>query len=141
MFNGSIPIVLDTLKQHYFIDRDGKSFRYVLNFMRTGKLVLPERFDDHEALLEEAKYYELDGMVQQLEEILNVRQKRFKPDSLVSCDQKSAEYVASSSTSTSTDPTNDSIQIEDTGKSICSNSSTSTATNCTNEAQSDLKSA
>ncbi len=69
MFNGSIPIVLDTLKQHYFIDRDGKLFRYVLNFMRTGRLSLPLSFDDFDSLLEEAKYYEIDLMVKQIEEI------------------------------------------------------------------------
>lgn len=67
MFNGTIPIVLDTLKQHYFIDRDGKSFRYVLNFMRTGHLSLPRNFDDFETLLEEAKYYQLSEMVKQIE--------------------------------------------------------------------------
>lgn len=37
MFNGSIPIVLDSLKQHYFIDRDGKMFRHVLNFLREDR--------------------------------------------------------------------------------------------------------
>ncbi len=67
MFNGTIPIVLDTLKQHYFIDRDGKAFRYVLNFMRTGRLSLPVNFDDFETLIEEAKYYQLAEMVKQLE--------------------------------------------------------------------------
>lgn len=67
MFNGTIPIVLDTLKQHYFIDRDGKAFRYILNFMRTGKLSLPLNFDDFETLVEEAKYYQLDEMVKQIE--------------------------------------------------------------------------
>lgn len=77
MFNGSIPIVLDTLKQHYFIDRDGKSFRYVLNFMRSGRVILPERYDDYETLLDEAKYYELDLMVKQLEDLIHSR-KKFK---------------------------------------------------------------
>ena len=43
MFSGGIPIVLDTLKQHYFIDRDGEYFQYV------------------DLLLEEAKYFELPG--------------------------------------------------------------------------------
>ena len=66
MFNGALPIVLDTLKQHYFIDRDGKSFRYVLNFMRTGRLSLPLNYDDYESLLEEATFYELDSMVKQI---------------------------------------------------------------------------
>ncbi|CAG2109109.1 unnamed protein product [Medioppia subpectinata] len=40
MFNGSIPIVLDSLKQHYFIDRDGKMFRHILNFLRTNSLII-----------------------------------------------------------------------------------------------------
>jgi len=78
MFNGTIPIVLDTLKQHYFIDRDGKLFRFVLNFMRTGRVVLPQSFDDYDALLEEAKYYEIDSMCKQIDEIIQKQQKKFK---------------------------------------------------------------
>ncbi len=68
MFNGTLPIVLDSLKQHYFIDRDGKLFRYVLNFLRTGSLNLPEMFDDYESLLIEAKYYKLEDMVHKIEQ-------------------------------------------------------------------------
>lgn len=44
LFDGSEPIVLDSLKQHYFIDRDGLMFRYILNFLRTSKLLLPDDF-------------------------------------------------------------------------------------------------
>ena len=44
LFDGSEPIVLDSLKQHYFIDRDGLMFRYILNFLRTCKLLLPDDF-------------------------------------------------------------------------------------------------
>jgi hypothetical protein len=73
MFNGTVPIVLDSLKQHYFIDRDGKLFRHVLNFMRTGYVSLPSAFDDHEGLLVEARFYELNEMVRQLEQILEGR--------------------------------------------------------------------
>jgi len=59
LFNGSIPIVLDSLKQHYFIDRDGKMFRHILNFMRNSKLSLPDNFTDIDLLLEEARYFEI----------------------------------------------------------------------------------
>lgn len=40
----------------------------MLNFMRTGRLVLPVNFDDYDTLIAEAKFYELDEMVKQLEE-------------------------------------------------------------------------
>jgi hypothetical protein len=68
MFNGTIPIVLDTLKQHYFIDRDGKTFRHILNYMRTNRLVLPENFNNFESLMDEAKYYELEALCKLIEE-------------------------------------------------------------------------
>nr|XP_054366311.1 BTB/POZ domain-containing protein KCTD1 isoform X2 [Mirounga angustirostris] len=44
LFDGTEPIVLDSLKQHYFIDRDGQMFRYILNFLRTSKLLIPDDF-------------------------------------------------------------------------------------------------
>ena len=59
LFNGSIPIVLDSLKQHYFIDRDGGMFRHILNFMRNSKLLIPENFSDLDLLLEEARYFDI----------------------------------------------------------------------------------
>ncbi|PVD20315.1 hypothetical protein C0Q70_18469 [Pomacea canaliculata] len=69
MFNGNIPIVLDTLKQHYFIDRDGKLFRYILNYLRSQRLIVPERFDEYEQLYEEARFYELAGLLRELEAV------------------------------------------------------------------------
>ena len=59
LFNGSIPIVLDSLKQHYFIDRDGGMFRHILNFMRNSRLLIPENFADLDLLLEEARYFDI----------------------------------------------------------------------------------
>jgi len=69
MFSGGIPIVLDTLKQHYFIDRDGGMFRHILNFMRTGRPILPENFQHVNLLLEEAKYFDLPELVSYLESL------------------------------------------------------------------------
>lgn len=51
LFNGTEPIVLDSLKQHYFIDRDGEIFRYILSFLRTSKLLLPDDFKVREAIV------------------------------------------------------------------------------------------
>nr|XP_013189068.1 unnamed protein product [Amyelois transitella] len=60
MFNGTIPIVLDTLKQHYFIDRDGEMFRHILNFLRNKKLLLPQDFKQVELLLTESQYFDIE---------------------------------------------------------------------------------
>uniref|UniRef100_A0AAR5PPA0 BTB domain-containing protein n=1 Tax=Dendroctonus ponderosae TaxID=77166 RepID=A0AAR5PPA0_DENPD len=75
LFNGSIPIVLDSLKQHYFIDRDGGMFRHILNFMRNSKLLIPENFQDLDLLLEEARYFDIPPMVRQLEQMKKDRVK------------------------------------------------------------------
>ncbi|XP_076262974.1 BTB/POZ domain-containing protein twz isoform X2 [Rhynchophorus ferrugineus] len=75
LFNGSIPIVLDSLKQHYFIDRDGGMFRHILNFMRNSKLLIPENFQDLDLLLEEARYFDIPPMVRQLEQMKRDRIK------------------------------------------------------------------
>uniref|UniRef100_A0A5F8GLU4 Potassium channel tetramerization domain containing 15 n=1 Tax=Monodelphis domestica TaxID=13616 RepID=A0A5F8GLU4_MONDO len=56
-----------SLKQHYFIDRDGEIFRYVLSFLRTSKLLLPDDFKDFSLLYEEARYYQLQPMVRELD--------------------------------------------------------------------------
>ncbi|XP_074028081.1 BTB/POZ domain-containing protein Tiwaz isoform X2 [Leptinotarsa decemlineata] len=75
LFNGSIPIVLDSLKQHYFIDRDGGMFRHILNFMRNSRLLIPENFQDLDLLLEEAKYFDISPMVRHLEQMKKDRIK------------------------------------------------------------------
>ncbi|XP_076683314.1 BTB/POZ domain-containing protein twz [Andrena cerasifolii] len=75
LFNGSIPIVLDSLKQHYFIDRDGGMFRHILNFMRNSRLLLPDNFADLDLLLEEARYFDIAPMCRQLEQMKKERMK------------------------------------------------------------------
>ncbi|XP_025030659.1 BTB/POZ domain-containing protein KCTD15 isoform X2 [Python bivittatus] len=81
LFNGTEPIVLDSLKQHYFIDRDGEIFRYILSFLRTSKLLLPEDFKDFSLLYEEAKYYQLQPMIKELERWKQEKEQRkhFQP--------------------------------------------------------------
>ena len=67
MFNGNIPIILDSLKQHYFIDRDGSIFRHILNFLRAQRLQLPSDFRDWQLLLDEARFYDIAPMVVEIE--------------------------------------------------------------------------
>jgi hypothetical protein len=47
-----VPIILDSLKQHYFIDRDDQMFRQILNFLCVGLLAFPKNFDETDLLLE-----------------------------------------------------------------------------------------
>ena len=50
----------------FFIDRDGTHFRYVLNYLRTGKLTLPEDATFLKELQEEAEFYQIQGMLDEL---------------------------------------------------------------------------
>uniref|UniRef100_A0A8C6S869 BTB domain-containing protein n=1 Tax=Neogobius melanostomus TaxID=47308 RepID=A0A8C6S869_9GOBI len=68
LFDGTEPIVLDSLKQHYFIDRDGPMFRYILNFLRTSRLLLPEDFKEFSLLYEEARFFELAPLQAELDQ-------------------------------------------------------------------------
>ena len=50
----------------FFIDRDGTHFRYILNYLRTGKLALPKDATFVKELLEEAEFYQIQGMIDEL---------------------------------------------------------------------------
>uniref|UniRef100_A0A8C3ANU8 Potassium channel tetramerization domain containing 1 n=1 Tax=Cyclopterus lumpus TaxID=8103 RepID=A0A8C3ANU8_CYCLU len=67
LFEGTEPIVLDSLKQHYFIDRDGPMFRYILNFLRTSKLLIPDDFKEYSLLYEEAGFFQLTPLQAELQ--------------------------------------------------------------------------
>ena len=53
---------------HYLIDRDGETFRYVLNFLRCGRLVLPDGFQEYELLKCEADFFELEQLKRAIQE-------------------------------------------------------------------------
>ena len=50
----------------YFIDRDGTHFRYILNYLRTGKLVAPPDPTVREELEVEAEFYQIRGLLDEL---------------------------------------------------------------------------
>ena len=50
----------------YFIDRDGTHFRYILNYLRTGQLVVPEDKIVRRELLNEAEFYQVQGIIDEL---------------------------------------------------------------------------
>ncbi|KAL9951569.1 hypothetical protein ACROYT_G044253 [Oculina patagonica] len=50
----------------YFIDRDGTHFRYILNYLRTGQLIVPEDKIVRKELLAEAEFYQVQGIINEL---------------------------------------------------------------------------
>ena len=50
----------------FFIDRDGTHFRFILNYLRTGKLTLPEGATFLKELEEEAEFYQIQGIIDEL---------------------------------------------------------------------------
>ncbi|KAL9954735.1 hypothetical protein ACROYT_G042308 [Oculina patagonica] len=50
----------------FFIDRDGTHFRFILNYLRTGKLTLPEGASFLKELEEEAEFYQIQGIIDEL---------------------------------------------------------------------------
>ena len=64
MFTGrsKTPVLRDS-KGKFFIDRDGVLFRYILDYLRNQKLVLPENFSEKERLRAESIYFELGEML------------------------------------------------------------------------------
>ncbi len=58
MFGGYLPSAQDS-NGNYFIDRDGKMFRYVLLFLRSSKLLLPDDFQELDLLDAEADFFQI----------------------------------------------------------------------------------
>merc|ERR1719369_2306908 len=67
MFNGTKTVIFDEGEKHYFIDRDGQHFRYILNFCRYGRLLLPDDFKELDLLHEEAVFYEIEPLITAIE--------------------------------------------------------------------------
>ena len=55
----------------FFIDRDGTHFRFILNYLRTGKLTLPEGATFLKELQEEAEFYQIQGMLMELKSLMS----------------------------------------------------------------------
>lgn len=68
MFSGRRPVAKDS-RGNFFIDRDGPMFRYVLNFLRSSKLNLPDNFQEFDQLAEEADFYQIPRLMDALNKI------------------------------------------------------------------------
>ena len=69
MFSGRYQLITSPVDQSIFIDRDGTHFRYILNYLRDHNCCLPSNPEIRQELLAEAKYYQLDQLILQLESI------------------------------------------------------------------------
>ncbi|MED6186590.1 FH protein interacting protein fip2 [Stylosanthes scabra] len=58
MFSGRHTLSLDSDKGYVFVDRDGKHFRHILNWLRDGVVATLED-SEYTELLREVEYYQL----------------------------------------------------------------------------------
>ena len=68
MFSGRHE-VQTTEDGSFFIDRDGTYFRFILNYLRNGELILPDGATFLKELEAEAKFYQLQGILDELHEL------------------------------------------------------------------------
>ena len=72
MFGGKLPLENSKDSQgNYFIDRDGELFKYILNFLRVSKLILPNNFQDTEAFQMEVDFYQIQPLMDEFQEYLH----------------------------------------------------------------------
>jgi len=63
MFSDGMPKKLDE-NGCYFIDRNGRLFEYVLDFLRSSQLALPSDFRNLDALSVEADFYQIEALIE-----------------------------------------------------------------------------
>ncbi|KAH7512882.1 hypothetical protein FEM48_Zijuj12G0137300 [Ziziphus jujuba var. spinosa] len=79
MFTGRRTISQDPENGFVFVDRDGKHFRHILNWLRDG--AVPVLKDSQYAeLLREAGYYQLFGLIDGISDVMNQRKKNEESD-------------------------------------------------------------
>ncbi|XP_016544047.1 FH protein interacting protein FIP2 isoform X2 [Capsicum annuum] len=74
MFSGRHTICHDSDKGYVFVDRDGKHFRHILNWLRDG-VIPPLKDSEYAQLLREAEYYQLLGLVDGIKAALSKRKE------------------------------------------------------------------
>ncbi|CAI0384693.1 unnamed protein product [Linum tenue] len=74
MFSGRHTLCQDSDSGQIFVDRDGKHFRHVLNWLRDG--VVPTLSDvEYSELMREAEYYQLLGLIEGINSALNKKKE------------------------------------------------------------------
>uniref|UniRef100_A0A803Q3W0 BTB domain-containing protein n=2 Tax=Cannabis sativa TaxID=3483 RepID=A0A803Q3W0_CANSA len=70
MFSGWHTVCLDPEMGCVFVDRDGKHFRHILNWLRDGAIPTLKH-TQYSELLREAEYYQLPGLVEEINAVLS----------------------------------------------------------------------
>ncbi|XP_061193048.1 BTB/POZ domain-containing protein KCTD4-like [Saccostrea echinata] len=66
-------------KGSLFIDRDGYVFRYVLNFLRSDRLIVPQGYKELHMLREEAEFFGLEDLCSQVDKVIKSRRRKPRP--------------------------------------------------------------
>ncbi|KAK4483765.1 hypothetical protein RD792_010968 [Penstemon davidsonii] len=74
MFSGRHTICQDSEKGYIFVDRDGKHFRHILNWLRDGFIPALKDYEYSE-LLREAEYFQLLGLTDGIKASLSRRKE------------------------------------------------------------------
>ncbi|EPQ09854.1 BTB/POZ domain-containing adapter for CUL3-mediated RhoA degradation protein 3 [Myotis brandtii] len=78
MFSGRMEVLTDS-EGWILIDRCGKHFGTILNYLRDGAVPLPESRREIEELLAEAKYYLVQGLVEECQAALQQNKDAYEP--------------------------------------------------------------
>ncbi|CAH1787265.1 unnamed protein product [Owenia fusiformis] len=78
----SQPYVIMDNSDNYFLDRDGKLFRYVLNYIRDGELNLPENFDEFDQLEKEVSYYKILPLMRDIKKVREAHELLGQPKNI-----------------------------------------------------------
>ncbi|XP_061197551.1 BTB/POZ domain-containing adapter for CUL3-mediated RhoA degradation protein 3-like [Saccostrea echinata] len=78
MFSGRMEVLTDS-EGWILIDRNGRQFGQILNFLRDGSIPLPETRRELQELLQEAKYYLVQDLVNLVEAALKNLDKGVEP--------------------------------------------------------------
>ncbi|XP_072050111.1 BTB/POZ domain-containing protein KCTD6-like [Amphiura filiformis] len=87
MFSGRLPTTKDE-HGNYWIDANGQTFGYVLEFLRRGCLMVPDHFQDFEILEKEADFYQINELTQ------SVKSKRYRNQPGIPDDSENVQYLA-----------------------------------------------
>ncbi|XP_038052322.1 BTB/POZ domain-containing protein KCTD21-like [Patiria miniata] len=77
MFSGELDPSVRDANGAYTIDGDGPIFRHVLNFLRRGKLNLPEDFKEWDLLTSEADFYQVGDLT---DAVMAEKMRRVTPE-------------------------------------------------------------